>query len=63
MFAGGAGGYLRKSAGGVYVNGGGEFHQGVLLNCAEAMGITDYTGFGETNAAGDSRLPLPAIGG
>jgi hypothetical protein len=59
VFSGGAGGYLQKSAGGRYLAGGGQPHQRALLNAAEAMGITDFTGFGDTAAA---RTPLADIG-
>jgi len=60
---GGSAGYLRKSAGGIYVDGGGQAHQRALLNCIEAMGITNFTGFGDEGVGGDGRTPLAAIGG
>jgi hypothetical protein len=60
VFSGGAGGYLQKSAGGRYVAGGGKPHLCALLNAAEAMGITDFTGFGD--AAASSRMPLADVG-
>lgn len=59
VFSGGAGGYLKTSPEGRYINGGGEAHQRALLSCAAAMGITDFTGFGDVN---ESRIPLDAIG-
>jgi len=62
VLAGGAGGYLKQAAGGRYVNaGGGEGnrHERVLLNVLEAMGISDYKGFGDPGFAGKS--PLPGI--
>ena len=59
VFSGGAGGYLVTSPNGRYVNGGGDAHQRALLNCAAAMGVTDFTGFGDVNAP---RTPLDAIG-
>lgn len=59
VFAGG-GGYLDTAPGGRYIDGGGEGHQRALLNVAEAMGVADFTGFGDPNGP---RAPLPAIGG
>jgi hypothetical protein len=64
VLAGGAGGYLKQAAGGRYVNAGGgasNRHERVLLNVLEAMGITDYTGFGDPGFTGKS--PLPGIAG
>jgi hypothetical protein len=58
VFSGGAGGYLKKSAGGRYINGGGAFHQRALINALEAIGITNYSGFGDATG----RTPLPGIG-
>jgi hypothetical protein len=58
VFAGGAGGYLKKSANGRYVQGGGESHQRALLTMAEAMGITNLTGFGDPQ---QSHTPLGNI--
>jgi len=62
VLAGGAGGYLKQAAGGRYVNPGGgatNRHERVLLNVLEAMGVTDYTGFGDPGFTGKS--PLPGI--
>lgn len=59
VFAGGAGGYLVTSPNGRYINGGGDAHQRALVNCAAAMGITDYNGFGDP---GMPRTPLDTIG-
>jgi hypothetical protein len=62
VLAGGAGGYLKQAAGGRYVNAGGgagNRHERVLLNVLEAMGVTDYTGFGDPGFTGKS--PLPGI--
>ena len=47
VFSGGAGGYLKKSANGRYLQGGGEHHQRALLAAAEAMGLTNLSGFGD----------------
>jgi len=62
VLAGGAGGYLKQAAGGRYVNAGGgagNRHERVLLNVLEAMGITDYKGFGDPGFTG--KAPLPGI--
>jgi hypothetical protein len=59
VFSGGAGGYLQK--GGRYVTGGGQSHIKALLNAAEAMGITDFTGFGDPMLP--SRTPMSEVGG
>jgi len=55
IFAGGAGGYLKKSDNGRYLQGGGEPHQRALLSAAEAMGITNLSGFGDSAS---SHVPL-----
>lgn len=44
-FAGGAGGYLKHSGNGRYLNAGGGAHIKALTTCADALGI-DYQGFG-----------------
>jgi hypothetical protein len=59
VFSGGAGGYLVTSPNGRYIAGGGDAHQRALCNCAAAMGITDFNGFGDPNIA---RTPLDSIG-
>jgi hypothetical protein len=62
VLAGGAGGYLKQAAGGRYVNAGGganNRHERVLLNVLEAMGVTDYAGFGDPSFTG--KAPLPGI--
>jgi hypothetical protein len=59
VFSGGAGGYLVTSPNGRYINGGGDAHQRALLNCAAAMGVSDFTGFGDVTAP---RTPLDTIG-
>jgi uncharacterized protein DUF1552 len=62
VLAGGAGGYLKQAGGGRYVNAGGgagNRHERVLLNVLEAMGISDYSGFGDPGFTGKS--PLPGI--
>ena len=62
VLAGGAGGYLNQTANGRYIRSEGEAHQRVLLNCCEAMGITDFTGFGSTEANAGAREPLTSLG-
>lgn len=62
VLAGGAGGYLNTTPNGRYLQGGGQAHQRVLFNCCEAMGITDFTGFGSTDANAGAREPLSSIG-
>lgn len=52
---------LQKSPGGRYLDGGGEHHQRALISAIHAMGITDFTGFGNTTSGGDSRLPLTGL--
>jgi len=62
VFAGGAGGYLKQAAGGRYLNAGGgdgNRHERVLLNILQAMGVTDYKGFGDPDFIG--KTPLPGI--
>jgi uncharacterized protein DUF1552 len=61
VLSGGAGGYLGKAANGRFINGGGQPHQRLLLNVLEAMGVTNFAGFGN-EAAGAARTPLPNIG-
>lgn len=55
VFSGGAGGYLKKSSNGRYLQGGGEHHQRALLSAAEAMGLTNLTAFGDKS---QSQVPL-----
>ena len=59
VFSGGAGGYLVTSPNGRYINGAGDAHQRALVNCAAAMGVTDFTGFGDATLP---RTPLDSIG-
>ncbi|MEM9194499.1 MAG: DUF1552 domain-containing protein [Myxococcota bacterium] len=53
VLTGGAGGYLRTSPNGRYINGGGSPHLQVLLSAAEGMGVTDFQGFGDMSLGGD----------
>jgi hypothetical protein len=59
VFSGGAGGYLQTSANGRYIAASGQPHIGALLNAAQAMGITNYSGFG---GMGGSKTPLAEVG-
>lgn len=61
VFSGGAGGALRTSPAGRYVDGRGEHHQRALISCLAAMGLTDFSGFGDPTVGGDGRLPLGRI--
>jgi hypothetical protein len=63
VLTGKAGGYLR--AGGRYLNGAGDgngdLHERLLLNMCEALGITNFAGFGDPNLKGAGKTPIPAI--
>jgi hypothetical protein len=66
VLAGGAGGYLKGNAAGRYLDlramgttGTANRHERVLLNVCQAMGITDYTGFGDPGLS--MKTPLPNI--
>ena len=61
VLAGGAGGYLRRAAGGRHVAAGGQSHQRGLLHCAAALGVRDLASFGHAGLGGDSRLPLEEV--
>ncbi len=61
VFAGGAGGYLRRSAGGRHVDARGQSHQRALLNAAAALGVADLSSFGSGNLGADARLPLEEV--
>jgi Protein of unknown function (DUF1552) len=60
VFSGGAGGYLKTSPEGRYIDSGNEPHQRVLLSCCEAMGLTDFSGFGDQNGPRTPYEPLAA---
>jgi len=63
VLAGGAGGYLKTSAGGRYIHTDGSDpgarHERVLLSLIDAMGITSFNGFGDATLAG--KTPLSGI--
>lgn len=58
VLASGNGGYLKTAKGGRYVAST-ERHERILLNACEAMGITDYSGFGDPMLP--TKQPLPGI--
>ena len=68
VMAGGAGGYLKTDPRGRYLDlrpmGMGTSanrHERVLLSICDAMGITDYSGFGDPMLASPYKSPLPGI--
>ncbi len=69
VFAGGAGGYLKTDPNGRYLDlrpmGEGTSlanrHERALLSICDAMGITDYTGFGDPMLAAPYKSPLPGL--
>jgi len=58
VLASGNGGYLKTASGGRYVKST-ERHERILLNVCEAMGITNYSGFGDPMLP--TKSPLPGI--
>jgi len=60
VLASGNGGYLKTAVGGRYIKST-ERHERILLNICEAMGVTNYTGFGDPALTGASKTPLPGI--
>ncbi|HYU16154.1 MAG TPA: DUF1552 domain-containing protein [Candidatus Acidoferrum sp.] len=58
VFAGGAGGYLKVSPEGRYIDAGGQPHQRALVTCADALGLTDVSAFGDPNI---SRTPFDGL--
>ncbi|WP_437724422.1 DUF1552 domain-containing protein [Sorangium sp. So ce861] len=56
VLASGEGGYLKTSPGGRYVKSS-ERHERVLLSLCDAMGVTDFSGFGDPNLSAKSPLP------
>src|SRR5690606_4889482 len=58
VLSGGAGGYLRS--GGAYVDGGGRAHSKVLINALEALGIQEFSGFGDGNTDREPMTELRA---
>lgn len=58
VLASGPNGYLKTSPNGRFIRSS-ERHERVLLNLCDAMGVTDYNGFGDPTLAAKS--PLPGI--
>lgn len=63
VLAGGAAGYLKTSANGRYVHAAGVRHERVLLNLCEAMGITNFAGFGDPALSGANKAPYASLTG
>ena len=68
VMAGGAGGYLKTDPRGRYLDlrpmgmtMSANRHERVLLSILDAMGITDYTNFGDPNLAAPYKSPLPGL--
>jgi hypothetical protein len=67
VLAGGAGGYLKTDPRGRYLDLRpmgmtlANRHERVLLSILDAMGITDYTGFGDPKLAAPYKSPLPGL--
>jgi hypothetical protein len=60
VLASGTGGYLKTAAGGRYIRST-ERHERILLNLAEAMGLTSFAGFGDPGLTGGAKTPLANI--
>lgn len=60
VLSGGAGGYLKKSPNGRYIRANGEPHQTVLTACAHALGISDFSRFGNQEHSKTPFGPLSA---
>ncbi|MEL6183459.1 MAG: DUF1552 domain-containing protein [Myxococcota bacterium] len=58
VISGGAGGYVKTAPNGRYIRANGEPHQRVLTACAEALGVTDFTNFGDDS---HDKSPFSAI--
>jgi hypothetical protein len=56
VLASGTGGYLKTAPGGRFIQSN-ERHERVLLSLCDAMGVTDYAGFGDPNLGAKSPLP------
>jgi hypothetical protein len=65
VVTGGAGGYLKKHPNGRYLkgagDGNGDLMERLFLNMCEAMGVTNFSGFGDANLKGAGKTPIPAI--
>jgi hypothetical protein len=64
VLAGGAGGYLKRAPTGRYLKlagGAADRHERVLLNICEAMGITEFRGFGDPTLPAATKTPLGGV--
>jgi hypothetical protein len=65
VVSGGAGGYLKFNPAGRYLNGAGDGNgdlmERLLLNMCDALGVTNYAGFGDANLKGAGKTPIPGI--
>jgi hypothetical protein len=65
VVTGGAGGYLKFNPSGRYLNGAGDGNgdlmERLLLNMLDALGITNYAGFGDPNLKGAGKSPLSSL--
>jgi hypothetical protein len=65
VVTGKAGGYLKTHPNGRYLNGAGDgsgdLHERLLLNMCDALGITNFSGFGDPNLKGAGKSPIPAL--
>ena len=64
VLAGGAGGYLKRAPTGRYLKlagGPADRHERVLLNICEAMGITQFKGFGDPTLPAATKTPLGGV--
>jgi hypothetical protein len=64
VLAGGAGGYLKRAPTGRYLKAAGgpaDRHERVLLSICEAMGITDFKGFGDPTLAAATKTPFTGV--
>jgi hypothetical protein len=65
VVTGGAGGYLKKHPNGRYLkgagDGNGDLMERLFLNMCEAMGVTNFSGFGDANLKGAGKTPIPGL--
>jgi hypothetical protein len=65
VVTGGAGGYLKTNPAGRYLSGAGDGNgdlmERLLLNMCEALGVTNYSGFGDANLKGAGKTPIPGL--
>ena len=65
VLASGTKGYLKTNPQGRYIKRGGvkdvDGHERVLLNLCEAMGVTNYSSFGDPQVSAANKKPLDGI--